>query len=180
MPADPLHTARPFPLVWKEKLWMRRKKRRLVSTHRHSSSRHRATRENGRRRMRPRRGQSPSPRGRLPRASWRDPVGRRGDGAYPLRIRGGARSAGGPLPRRANRRPDLDPSARPGPPPSVWPRNAVRPPHLYRRAHGTPYLSFSSRLCLSPVAQKGALKMAPGNANNMFTFEEKKNANACH
>ena len=141
MPADPLHTARPFPLVWKEKLWMRRKKRRLVSTHRHSSSRHRATRENGRRRMRPRRGQSPSPRGRLPRASWRDPVGRRGDGAYPLRIRGGARSAGGPLPRRTNRRRDLDPSARPGPS-LVSPRNAVR------RAHGTPSLSFSARLSL--------------------------------
>ena len=106
-----------------------------------SSSRHRATRENGRRRMRPRRGQSASPRGRLPRASWRDPVGRRGDGAYPLRTRGGARSAGGPLPRRTNRRRDLDPSARPGPS-LVSPRNAVR------RAHGTPSLSFSARLSL--------------------------------
>lgn len=127
--------------------------------------------ESGRPRMRPRREQRPAGPSlsgptlltswTVATASWRPPVGRRRDRAYPQRISGRHVSTVAPRKQPANRRRDLDPSRLEAPGPSgllcVWVQvqrcPSVRPGQPIWLAHGSNPRLFL-RLSLSVVFTK--------------------------
>jgi hypothetical protein len=166
--ASHLHV--PFPSEGKKGFWMW--ETRKGGGWCHSPSRRAVRHESGRRpRMRPRREQRPAGPSlsgptlltswTVATASWRPPVGRRRDRAYPQRISGRHVSTVAPRKQPANRRRDLDPSRLEAPGPSgllcVWVQvqrcPSVRPGQPIWLAHGSNPRLFL-RLSLSVVFTK--------------------------